>query len=200
MTLIIPASHAQVIHSLSLAGDKEPMAVTFGIELVSTTPVALDRVALSLHNAFDTEMNKIPFSAYALEATEVRLGSASGAVAAVGQKVGRLVSRGTAAPLPQNSALLVHKRSSLPGRRARGRMYIPGVSESAVSVTGVIDAASVSFFATTLTAWLALIVADPDVERMVILHSLGVSAVIPPTPVVSLVPDPIIATMRKRLR
>jgi len=200
MPLIIPASHAQVIHSISLAGDKEPMAVTFGIELATGAPVNLNDVAQSLHNAFDTEVNKIPHSAYALEATEVRSGTTAGSVGGIGLHVERFACRGTGAPLPQNSAILVHKRSGLPGRRARGRLYLPGMSEGAVTATGAIDPPSVGAFTTIFTAWLGLIVGDPLIERMVILHSPGVSAVVPPTPVISLVCDPIIATMRRRLR
>jgi hypothetical protein len=200
MPLVIPASHAQVIHSLSLAGDKEPMAVTYGIEVATGSPLELNSIALSLHNAFDVEPNKIPHNGYALEATEVRLGSSAGTVAAVGLHVGKLPSRGTGSPLPQNCAILVHKRSGLPGRRARGRLYLPGMSEGAVTAVGLIDPPSVAAFTTIFNDWLGLIVGDPRVERMVILHSPGVSAVVPPTPVISLICDPIIATMRRRLR
>jgi hypothetical protein len=200
MPLVIPAGHAQVIHSLSLVGDKEPMAVTYGVELTGGTPLSLSGVAESLHNAFDLQPNGIPNNAYALESTEVRAGSAAGVVGAVGEFVEKKQSRGTAASLPQNCAVLVHKRSGLPGRRARGRLYLPGISEGVVSVAGQIDAAVVSSFQGIFNQWLASIVAVTTVERMVLLHSTGVSPIIPPTPVVNLVMDPVIATMRRRLR
>ncbi len=200
MPLVIPTGHAQVIHSLSLTGDKEPMAVTFGVEIDPAAPQDLSSIATSLHNAFDTEMCKIPHSVYALEATEVRLGSATGLVGAIGIHVGQVRCRGGGSPLPQNCAILFHKRSGLPGRRARGRMYLPGMSEGATSPTGEIEGASVPAFSAIAEAWRALVEGDPRVGRMVILHSAGISATPPPTPVVQLVCDPIIATMRRRLR
>jgi hypothetical protein len=200
MPLVIPAGHAQVIHSLSLVGDKERMAVTYGVELVGGTPQSLSGVAESLHNVFDLHPNGIPNSAYALESTEVRAGTAAGTVGGLGEFVQKKQSRGTAAPLPQNCAVLVHKRSGLPGRRARGRLYLPGISEGVVSAAGVIETATVSSFQGIFNQWITALVAVTTVERMVLLHSPGVSPIIPPTPVVNLVMDPVIATMRRRLR
>jgi hypothetical protein len=107
---------------------------------------------------------------------------------------------GTAGALPQNSAFLIQKRSSLAGRRHRGRFYLPGVGEGGTSPTGVLSAPDVVGINQDLAAWLLAIQSSSYASEMVILHSTGISGAPSPTAVVSLNVDEVISTQRRRLR
>lgn len=104
---------------------------------------------------------------------------------------------GTAnATLPVNCSMLIQKRTGLAGRKYRGRMFYPtiGTGEEQVTPAGYLEAASVTayqaMFNALLTAW------DTIGLDLVILHS-GVES---PTPVTSLVVQPLLATQRTRMR
>lgn len=101
--------------------------------------------------------------------------------------------------LPQNCALLLQKRSEVGGRRNRGRMYIPGVPETACNEVGVLTTTytnAVKGLCDTFAAEYQ----DPaefNTSAMVILHSTGDPT---PTEVTLLTVDERIATQRRRLR
>ncbi len=201
MPLVIPPGYAHVIHSYSLVGDNERMAYTYGVELEAATgPTGLANVAEVLHKLTVLKLWDLPSNQYALEATEVRTGGTTADPAALGLYVFRNVGTGTNAHLPQNSSTLIHKRSTLGGRRNRGRLNFIPPSEGAVANNGAIDPASIAGFQSRFSAWLQEMRATAVVVDMVILHSTGIS--VPPNPsvVTSLTVDPVISTQRKRLR
>ncbi len=103
--------------------------------------------------------------------------------------------------LPQNCAFLLHKRSGLGGRKNRGRMYLPGVNEALVDDKGLMSTTAINGVNAAAAATLADIIAIEGVERMVILHTqpLGPVGTVP-TPVTTLLLDPVLGTQRRRLR
>lgn len=96
---------------------------------------------------------------------------------------------------PPNVAYLVQKRTSTPGRRGRGRMYLPGVPEGAVGNGGDVAPATVIGLNTNLSDWLDD--ASGHGWTPVLFHA---SAPFAPSDVTSLLAQPIVATQRKRLR
>lgn len=100
--------------------------------------------------------------------------------------------------LPQNCSFLMQKRSDLGGRRNRGRMYWPIISEGNVNEVGEISSGFLSTLNTFADNFLAEAQnAANNLSAMVILHSSG-----DPTPAVvtSVSVTPLIATQRRRLR
>jgi hypothetical protein len=200
MALILPLGYAQVIHSLRLTGDPEPMIVTYGIELSDqgNEPAV---IAANLGGSFGT--NLMPALSNQLNhfLTTVRMGTVANVAGATGvapannfgSEVGNLV--------PQNSAFLVKKVTNGAGKRNQGRMYFPGVPEAAVSNIGVLPDSGVrTNLRNAIVAWLLSIQGGVDADNMVVLHSEGLSATPPPTVVTSLILDDVIATQRRRLR
>lgn len=98
--------------------------------------------------------------------------------------------------LPQNTALLIQKRSGLTGRRNRGRMFLPGVPRNRVADNGVVEASWVAARTADYATWLDGF-ATANVDQAVILHSEA-----PATPAVisSFAVAPLVATQRRRLR
>ncbi len=200
MTLQIPAGFGQVIHSLLLTGDPEPMAVTYGVQLEGQAPTDAQVTINDLHAAFASTMLGVPHNSYQLRQSELRYVVAELGPVQVAIQVSAITAGGTGAPLPQNSALLYHKRSNSAGRRNRGRFYLPGVGEGTIDGVGRIDPAQMAALNNLGTNFLAGVRASASVAEMVILHSLGISPAGPPTVVTKITCDPVIATQRRRLR
>ncbi len=200
--LVIPAGNAHVLHSIGLFGDPEPMAVTYGVKIVSGNARPLLQIAQDLHLLFHTAVTGRCSDQYALLSTS--LITPDGETPTDPRNVEVYTERkpfgADAAPLPQNCTYLIQKRSGLGGRRRRGRLYLPPPPEGAVGPTGLLTAGELGLMQTAMTNWLAAMNTSPGIEDMVILHSTGISGTPAPTPVNQLVVSPTIATQRRRLR
>lgn len=204
MTLVIPQDYAEVVQSLILSGDAEPMAVTYAVGIDSGAPPAsASSLAADLRSAFVTAFSAFFNPLFTISQCEVRWqDTAPPAPPQIGVGPGSTIATGSAGTLlPQNSAFLVHKRTSVAGRGGRGRMYFPGVYESQANNIGQVDPAAVSAFNTSLASFLAAVPGVTGVINMVVLHdSLGAFAGAPPAIITALDCDPVIATQRRRLR
>jgi len=211
MALFIPPGYGHVIHSLSLVGDSEPMAVTIGIlnDIDSfETDAGAQAACDQMHAAFGSEIMDLVPNVYTHTQTELfyrRESETSSDPTHVAVSSGSTVGGASGAPLPQNCALLVHKRTSVAGRRGRGRCYIPGPEEGQVSAAGVVLNVVVADWQDHLDAWLAAIVASANIATAVVLHSTTLTIPDPddlPSPytITNLVMDSTIATQRRRLR
>ncbi len=182
----------------TLSGDPQPMICTFGVQNVDAA--LPNPMAIEIDNIY-----RARFVAGALNTNwtyrgvEVQLGEALGSGGAVGTSVAAVVGTASGEPLPQNSAVLVHKRTAVGGRRGRGRFYLPSgfLAEASVTAVGGIS----SSLLTSLSSILGNFLFDLNAGGlpMVVLHVQNLN-LIPPYVVTSLDPDPIIATQRGRLR
>jgi hypothetical protein len=204
MPTIIPVSHARVIHSLTLVGDPEPMAVTYGV--IYGPEVDLQAATNEMHDAMGDLVGQILPTAYVLGSTEVHARFTAGEPLSVLVHAVDRPGTGVSPVLPQNSAVLIHKRTTRAGRRGRGRIYMPGVIEGSCANNGVLDGAHRASLQNIWTAFLARFgAAGPlgDVN-MVLLHNGPLLSegdpLYEPTLVTSLFVDPVIATQRRRLR
>lgn len=106
--------------------------------------------------------------------------------------------------LPQNCALLVQKQTPQPGRKGKGRLYIPGVlQENKVNAVGGIDGTFLTDFQTQLDAFLTIMnEGEPGLDPLplYLLHNNYGAATPLPSSIVALVGQSTIATQRRRLR
>jgi hypothetical protein len=210
MATVIPAGFANCSLGIRLAGDPEDMAITFGIGLTDPaaqpTQAQVQTLFTNLANTLDqdTPSHFSYVNGRMTVGPNIHAGGANpGTLYEVPLAVPGTV---TATTVPQNSALLVRKNTALAGRKGKGRLYLPFVFEIGVNNIGQLDASNVAATNTYMAAFLAACNAAPF-SGMVLLHNkiVGPGAppvqVIPdPTPVTSLVCQPVIATQRRRLR
>lgn len=95
---------------------------------------------------------------------------------------------------PINSAFLLQKRTGVGGRRGRGRMYLPGVSEGSVANDGTLETGIAAGLATNIAAWIA---AMPGDWEHFLLHQ---SVPYAPSLITTINVSPKVATQRTRLR
>lgn len=101
---------------------------------------------------------------------------------------------------PYNTAYLVKKTTSSPGRANRGRMFLPGVNEVLLDSNGIINGSKITGLQTGLAAMKSTFEAYNF--RPTILHNspTGGGAPIGPTPIAAFAIQNQIATQRRRLR
>jgi len=211
MTLSIPPGFGHVIHSVKLASDPEPMAVTFGFGLNNTvdTPAEADAVCNACAVIFHDDVMPHMSTQYSLIQTEMQYRYVGDTLATpIRVSVSALSGAGasTDAPAPQNCAILVQKRTGVGGRRGRGRLYLQSPLEASVDANGTLVSSYHSALQTMANTWLSDLAGIADgLGGMHLLHSTTLAIPDPvdlpvPYQVTTLVVDPIIATQRRRLR
>lgn len=204
MTLVIPEGYVHVVESLTWQDDPEPMAVTYAVAIeTATPPTDANACALELGTLFDTNIMPLLNQIITHVGTEIRWQNAAPpADPLVGFAASGVNGDATdAGVVPQNTAFLMHKRSSFPGRSGRGRCYLPAVAEADVNNVGVVRSAVVTAFNAAFEDWRTDIAASASFLFMAILHdSAGAAAADAPRPVASINLDGVVATQRRRLR
>lgn len=103
--------------------------------------------------------------------------------------------------LPPNCAVLVNKSTGQPGRKNRGRWYLPGPVQSGVNGAGMLTAGNVTDWQTAVNNFeIDCITAD---WQLLVLHRVAtLNNVVgaDPTPILGMVVQPQIATQRRRMR
>lgn len=99
-----------------------------------------------------------------------------------------------------NTTFLIRKLTGVPGRRHKGRMFLPGVSEQDVDPTGQVAASKLTELNNNLLNFGGAL--NLVQFHMVLLHNtVADPAIITlPTAIVNLVSDPRAATQRNRMR
>lgn len=184
MPLVIPSGYAQCSIEIQAALDTDPYFVTFGIQSPIVTDVAED-VADSFSTAWAARLD----NGFTITGCRVRDSVSVDEFAAntTGTRAGT--------ELPCNCACLIRKRSSLVGRKNRGRMFMPGLlPASDIGETGIIQSTLRTNIQNAANAWFT----DMSTRGfdLAILHTSSTS----PTLVSSLEVDNVIATQRRRLR
>ncbi len=107
-----------------------------------------------------------------------------------------VVGSSTSAPVPANTSILVHKTTGLIGRHFRGRMYWPGLPTNGTDPSGSsLNSTSVSSLQVLFDT------ARAGMETLLLpMYLLHRSTVVPPTHVIDLHVEPLLATQSRRLR
>ncbi len=204
MTLVVPQHFGSVVHSMRWTGDAEPLAVTIGVASADAATLAdVETIADRFAQAFVDNMLPAMSAIVELIQTEVTFQLAALPADPV-VAVSTITDSGAGAGnvLPQNSAFLIHKRTTHGGRGGRGRWYLPGVTEGESDDTGNVTGAHMTALNVALAAYLVDTTSVVPIESAaVLLHNdPGAFAAEDPFVLTAMVCDPVIATQRRRLR
>lgn len=192
MALAVPIGFAQATWGWMLAGDPEPMFVTFGVDVFmgGDAQAMAEAIADSWEDFFGTGGT---LDEYTFIGTRVALQDTPSGPPVIGEAVRSEQGIVTGTTLPQNCAMLVRKNTGLGGRSGRGRFYFPPFAfpEADVSATGFIGTPAAGI----QTALDNLLTGG---WNMFLFHDEALA--IEPTQVTSLTLDARIATQRRRLR
>lgn len=188
--MIIPIGYAQVTHHFSGPTLPHGAVTTYGIQLLGSVGI-VDR-AIAVYNAFQGTLMQVLADDVIHEAVTVKYGPNN--VGPMYEQGGSGTGGATGDVSPPQVTYLIQKKGSLGGRSNRGRMYLPGVVDTAVEADGAISSTYMTALTTEADAFLAdLITAECP---MYILHNASSD----PTEVQSLSASTRAATQRRRLR
>lgn len=188
--MIIPAGFCQATLNFGGNGLAFPAACVLGLDQGGgATP---EDVAENVYTTFSSTILPQLTNDIVLESVLVKFGPNDTGPSAefTGTDDGGISSPGA----PSNVAYLIRKNTSLGGRKGRGRMYVPGVSEATVGSDGALEPANMALIQTAVTNFGAALVLDGMAP--VLLHGDATT----PTPITTLVVQPVAATQRRRLR
>lgn len=163
MPLTIPAGHGLAAIHHRYTGDNEDMIVTLGAR-PGVPPLdvgAAERIGTAwrfhVMNQLSTALTltKVSLRVRQDDGGDLLFEWTPPSVAGGGQ---------TFAGAPSNVSLLVHKQTSRSGRRGRGRMFVPGITEDRVNQDGTIPGASLTAIQTAFTNFRTALGAAPDVN------------------------------------
>lgn len=197
MPTVIPANHADCAVILSHSDLARPAAITFGVE--RTTPADnAQAVADAVQNVAAAELDVILDSQVTIGPTLVTYTNTSGVTASTTSATALGQGAAVVTNVPPNVALIVNKRSLLPGRKGRGRWFVPwGMAEADVGENGRLTASFITSRNTQLQTILnAFTTAGVG---LVILHDSASTPVPPPSLITDLLCGPIVRTQRRRL-
>lgn len=193
---IIPPGFAHFIMPITRSGDPDPYAVTWACEANLAAAAGIQQYCdLVQSNFIGTWETSFPNDC-TLGPLTMRLGQ-DGPDPLVVIASGTDTGTNTADFLPQNIALLIQKRSILGGRRNRGRMFMPVLTEDGVNEVGQLTPTQQASYQGIAADWLEAYNGEDGLGEMVILHTAAPSD---PTPVAALVVSGTAATQRRRLR
>lgn len=191
----IPTGFCEVSYIHAAVGSTNPMVCVWGHNYPGDTVAGFTSVAHALNDIWGENMLLNMSDDISLQETVVRVGQ-DGAPTIQSYSGGSFAGGMSASMLPNNTASLIKKGTALGGRRGRGRCYLPPVGEEQAAL-GRLNSDIVTFLGVNTASWLN------DLETVdlgpVLLHT-GTGTLPPPSPVISLSVDPLLATQRRRLR
>lgn len=195
MSARIPPGFAELWFGYNIASDPETMFIALGVDLApgetATQVAANDMLGVGI-----AELDNVASNAYTLGPGHVIFGNDGGDIRIDGNTTPVPGLRAGEA-LPPNCAMLVRKLTASGGRRNRGRMYVPAVTEADVGSLGVINTAWQATVNAAMNALYIALVNSARIDQIVLFHD---TAPFTPTVVTGLELQPKIATQRRRLR
>ena len=190
--MIIPASYAQA--NLLFGGAAYPSGAecTIGLDIAdAATPAILATRVNAVYTSSGFAADASSSSTYL--GCLVKFGpNDTGPFATVAASIPGTV--GAQTPAPQN-AILVQKLTAVGGRRGRGRLFWPGVTEAQLNPDGTLTAAAVTNLQNSFNSFLSGMTALGNFPRL--LHTVeGVA----PNSITSFSVQSLTATQRRRLR
>lgn len=202
--LVVPDGFATAKFRYALTGDPEEMISTLGVDLGNNDPDVLTANAIAdqwkEHFCLDGAglSNQWTFLG-----VDLQIGNDPPPGVVVRSTTAALVGSGSFPTLPQNCSILVQKRTAQPGRRGRGRMFLPPAhfGEAGVTGAGVIGGAELAATQTRMDDFITELGNDGPLASLalvpVLFHSEAPTA---PTVITQMTVAPVIATQRQRLR
>lgn len=170
---------------------------------------ALTAIGVRLADPFDEELllddvvaafedNLTPFVQDGFHGTLVRaqIGTSTPGELIVFERAPWAGGSSTGAGLPPNVSTLLKKLTPRGGRKGRGRMFLPPMSEDGVDAFGIISESQFAALATAATAFLSDLITSDQVIECVLFHTDAPDL---PEVITTLVPATRIVTQRRRL-
>lgn len=153
--------------SFLCTGDAQPMLITCGFKSASFPGLT---ALTTCRSALVTAFGPILSSKYSIANAGLRYQDTSTAQLYVETAVTASVCSGGASAVPSNCALIIRKKSTLTGKKHRGRMYVPGPDEGDVDQNGLFGGTGTlalvqGYVNTMFTAW------ETALTELVIHHS-----------------------------
>lgn len=205
MGIAVPIGEAQVTLRWLSSGDPEEMVTTFGISglgpFADASAAAASITALAIGTVTGAS---VMAQNWVFKGSTVARKQDGGGFE-IGEGPATVVGTASVQSLTSNTALLVRKRTASFGRRATGRMFVPGclLGEALVNNNGFIDTGQIAAQQARWDDFLADLNTALVDDEMVLFHSLGGTSgteVLPSDPITALVVDPQVATQRRRMR
>lgn len=192
----VPVGCLEAWCQFTLSTDPEPMYTSLGIELVIPAPGPNQTDTDAILNIMIDRFKAMVANDYTVGPGHCVWGNIGGDTRIDGSMAGEVGTNGTE-PLPQNSAILIRKSTGQGGRRAQGRLYVPGLDNTDVAANGSLTAAAQAALQTQADGLLTDLNALAVVDNVVLLHN---SAPFDPSPILSLTVQKFLATQRRRMR
>ena len=193
--MIIPVLHAQA--NIRFTGIAVPTGaeITLGLNHELWTQDATAAAIQVLEKFQATAMRAVISSSVTIDSCKVKFGPNDvGQEGVTSNPLAGTASGSTSGP---GISYLIRKNTGFGGRTGRGRLYLPGVTETAHLEGGMIPAATVTSVNTAFESFRSALVTLGLVPTL--LHAAG-SPVTLPRPITSFTCDSKTATQRRRLR
>lgn len=194
--MLIPLGFSLAKYEVSLSGDSEVMIFTLGHE------VGVPGIGAA-NSLFDALTDTVPaanwgtnFTLLGVELVAGTQTQGKGPYLSFHSDLAAVAGTSAAKRSPNNTAALVRKDTSTPGRRGRGRMFLPGwIPDANIAENGNIDSAVRTTRQGLLNTWHARLLTDG--LDPVLFHDTAPEA---PSAVNSFTLAPKMATQRRRMR
>jgi len=191
---VIPSGYAQI--NWQFTGTSLPFGadVTLGVDISSYAGTATD-AAGDAHQAWVDNIIPRQVNTVTLSNTHVKFGPNSTGPA--GDAGTPTAGSGSNPGISPQVSALVHKTTLFGGHPGRGRMFVPGLSESDVNNAGTVDSGALGAWQTSVDGLLS----DLGTALLipVLLHGVG-SPLSTPSTITDFTVDSKVATQRRRLR
>lgn len=190
----LPEGFAELQFHYFCEGDSEAMITSLGIKLaVGDTASNFDAMFQAWYDAIRVNVQ----TSYTLGPSVIQIGTATEdnlVYNGTGTEFGLLAGEA----MPPNVSVLVRKLGTTPGRRGRGRMYLPGYGMSGILSSGEIQSVTLGLFQDNIDdALTGVAAASEDFQGFFLYHG---SAPFDPSPINSFPVQRKLATQRRRLR
>lgn len=197
MPLVVQDHNLNMHFGYQCAGDAEIMttALGFGTEEGLTDP-ALFLLGGDIIDAWTLSMKAICPLTYVMGPHWADVGKTDAENLRFDYS-GTVAGEGSSVAYPPNTAYLVRKVTTAPGRHGRGRMYIPGVGQGAAFDNGVLLTGFLDGLNDALGEFITAALLIEGVTELQLYHETESPS---PSQVVALVGQSKVATQRRRLR
>lgn len=179
----------------------EPFVTTVGMDVTGSPAFSTYKdTANAVFNSYQAEVMPYTSNELTLERVDVSYPAGTGTVS-VSSDLAPASGGYSGLQASINNAILVNKITDEPGRRGKGRMFIPGLlGASDTGIDGTLSQAGRDQYQTYITNFVEEVKQDPGsgVAEFVVLHSSP--GPIAPAVITSFVVSPKIGSIRRRLR
>jgi len=193
----IPQGFGTVTYFWARVGDTEEMVTSLGFNTLGDPPTDED-ADLMFEAWSESDMRTSTTIQTSLVRVEYAVATTGDNELVVAESTLPGVAGGTNSDTtPSNCAILIRKRSGLPGRKNQGRIFYPDCQAEAVNQNGLLGDENRGNYQAALIDWFGTLSGIGVLDGPVILHTDPADT---PTPVTQVIVQNQLATQRRRMR